>query len=335
MQAFSGVRKGRPYREGEGAGKRGVRCNSPRLRSGTAQRCRGRMNQETVIYMTNIVIGAILAALLTHSWWRRRTEGAMTYWALAAWVMTVADVLFAARPIMPHAVGRLLPTLCVTLGHVVLLLGAEQTARMQPRWRLMGAIVAVHAIGLVGFLFMPELASWRMVMNGVIWCACSLVSAAALRRGSRHFWQSAAAPATAFVVHGAFHGLRVVLAAGFATKGWREAAQVLEIVGDLEVSFFMVALFVGLLVAQLQLRYEELMTARAEVTTLSGLLPICAWCKKVRDDDGYWEQVEEYFSKRSQLRFTHGMCTDCQGQMRATAVKKKETKTEAERAEKT
>ena len=84
-----------------------------------------------------------------------------------------------------------------------------------------------------------------------------------------------------------------------------------DIIGDLEVSFFMVAIFVGLLLAHLQQRNRQLTQALAEVKTLSGLLPICAWCKKVRDDDGYWRQVEDYFRRRSQIRFTHGMCTDC------------------------
>ncbi len=278
------------------------------------------MNQESVIYTTNIVIGTILAGLVTHSWWRRRsTGGAMMYWALAAWVMTAADVLFAVRPQLPHATGRLLPTLCVTIGHAVLLLGAQQTAQEARRARTMAAVVVLHAVGLAGFLFLPQLANWRMVLNGVIWGGCSLASMFALRHGSEHFWRSAVSPAMAFLVHAIFHGLRVVLAILFAAQGWTQAAQALEIVGDLEVSFFMVALFVGLLVAQLQLRYEELMSARAEVTTLSGLLPICAWCKKVRDDDGYWQQLEEYFSKRSQLRFTHGMCTNCQDEMKASA----------------
>jgi len=61
----------------------------------------------------------------------------------------------------------------------------------------------------------------------------------------------------------------------------------------------------------LQQRNQQLSSALAEVETLSGLLPICAWCKKVRDDDGYWRQVDDYFCRRSQIRFTHGMCSDC------------------------
>ena len=56
---------------------------------------------------------------------------------------------------------------------------------------------------------------------------------------------------------------------------------------------------------------QELTTALAEVNTLSGLLPICAQCKKVRDDSGYWNQIESYISKHSSATFSHGMCPDC------------------------
>ncbi len=56
----------------------------------------------------------------------------------------------------------------------------------------------------------------------------------------------------------------------------------------------------------------ELRENLAKVKTLSGLLPICASCKKVRDDSGYWHQIESYISKHSDAEFTHGLCRDCQ-----------------------
>ncbi len=49
-----------------------------------------------------------------------------------------------------------------------------------------------------------------------------------------------------------------------------------------------------------------------EVRTLSGLLPICAWCKKLRDDEGYWKSVEQYIGERTKAEFTHGVCPECQ-----------------------
>lgn len=50
----------------------------------------------------------------------------------------------------------------------------------------------------------------------------------------------------------------------------------------------------------------------ARVRVLSGLLPICAWCKKVRDDAGYWNQIESYIREHSEAEFTHGICPDCE-----------------------
>ena len=56
---------------------------------------------------------------------------------------------------------------------------------------------------------------------------------------------------------------------------------------------------------------RELQGALAKVKALSGLLPICAACKKVRDDQGYWQQIENYISAHSQAEFTHGICPEC------------------------
>jgi PAS domain S-box-containing protein len=55
----------------------------------------------------------------------------------------------------------------------------------------------------------------------------------------------------------------------------------------------------------------ELKEALANVKILSGLLPICSSCKKIRNDDGYWEQIESYIRNRSEADFTHGICPEC------------------------
>jgi sigma-B regulation protein RsbU (phosphoserine phosphatase) len=56
---------------------------------------------------------------------------------------------------------------------------------------------------------------------------------------------------------------------------------------------------------------KELQDALAQVKKLSGLLPICASCKKIRDDEGYWQQIEGYIRTHSEADFTHGICPDC------------------------
>lgn len=59
-------------------------------------------------------------------------------------------------------------------------------------------------------------------------------------------------------------------------------------------------------------RTRELQESLANVKQLRGLLPICAWCMKVRDDGDYWHQVDHYITAHTATRFTHGMCPECE-----------------------
>lgn len=63
--------------------------------------------------------------------------------------------------------------------------------------------------------------------------------------------------------------------------------------------------------AEKEILINDLKKALAEVRTLSGMLPICASCKKIRDDSGYWQQVELYIKDHSGVDFTHSICPDC------------------------
>jgi DNA-binding response OmpR family regulator len=63
--------------------------------------------------------------------------------------------------------------------------------------------------------------------------------------------------------------------------------------------------------AELGARVKELELALANVKLLQGLLPICCYCKKIRNDQNYWQQVDTYVADHSEAQFTHGICPDC------------------------
>ncbi len=71
--------------------------------------------------------------------------------------------------------------------------------------------------------------------------------------------------------------------------------------------------------ALLELRRVSARLANAleQVKTLQELLPICAWCKRIRDDEGYWNQVEAYVHKHTGAEFTHGICPQCRKKLHA------------------
>jgi len=82
------------------------------------------------------------------------------------------------------------------------------------------------------------------------------------------------------------------------------------------VAAITVVLVAGLVFVVVRYRAEArtsraLRDAMQNVQTLRGLLPICAHCKKIRNDDGYWQQVETYIGQHSAARFSHGICPEC------------------------
>ena len=58
-------------------------------------------------------------------------------------------------------------------------------------------------------------------------------------------------------------------------------------------------------------KHEKLVKAMEEIKVLSGLLPICSSCKKIRDDKGYWNQIEAYIQEHSEAKFSHSICKEC------------------------
>lgn len=102
------------------------------------------------------------------------------------------------------------------------------------------------------------------------------------------------------------------LAKGDALKPWRR---------ELFQALAGVTLFIGLMALSAwqlhqawerqRIANETLAEALATVKTLGGMLPICSYCKKIRDDQGYWSQVEAYLHAHSEAEFTHGICPEC------------------------
>jgi CheY-like chemotaxis protein len=76
---------------------------------------------------------------------------------------------------------------------------------------------------------------------------------------------------------------------------------------------------VGRLIIELQDsladKIEEQRLALEQIKTLRGIVPICASCKKIRDDEGYWNQVEVYVMERTEAEFSHGICPECRARL--------------------
>jgi DNA-binding NtrC family response regulator len=124
-----------------------------------------------------------------------------------------------------------------------------------------------------------------------------------------------------------FRGLRavapktpVILLTGMddelmAIQAMREGAQDYLIKGEITASLLLRAASYAIerntLIQERLKLIAELTDAVSRIKVLTGLLPICAGCKKIRNDKGYWEQVETYLKAHADIEFTHGFCPDC------------------------
>jgi len=272
-----------------------------------------RVSQEAVVYAINLIIGAILAGVMSQ-YWRLESGGvSLRWWVVAAWTLTAADLLFTLRAMFPEVVPRPLSTLTVTAGHVVLVLAAQTWVGRKPMTRAAIAVVALHGVALLGYIAMPSLSGWRAVTNGIGWGALSIGAAVTLWSGAPQLRRMMFLPAMVLASQGVFHAVRSLLATRAVVQPGEGLSEFVQLLGDLEVSLFMVALFVGVLVAFLRQGNAELRAALDNVQRLSTMLPLCAWCHKVRDDSGYWTRIEEYLAEHK-VNVTHALCESCAAQ---------------------
>jgi ligand-binding sensor domain-containing protein len=106
--------------------------------------------------------------------------------------------------------------------------------------------------------------------------------------------------------------LEVLVAPYFYQTAWFAALGLVAVAG---LVTFAVRWRLGLARRREEELQKRVTRALADVHTLRGLLPICAWCKKVRDDSGYWEQIEIYVRDHSAATFSHSICPECMGKV--------------------
>ena len=132
----------------------------------------------------------------------------------------------------------------------------------------------------------------------------------ALRQGSPVFFQAKLEPA---LERGVLHSLAV----SSRVLGMFVGILHGELAPSQEIHFSLLSMLLGACADALATLHKTSQLTD-QIKTLSGLLPVCAWCRKVRDDQGYWEQIESYVTAHSEASFTHSICPDCQCKFMAT-----------------
>lgn len=243
----------------------------------------------------------------------RKTYPGFGHWTLATLSACLGMFFIALRGHIPLLLsmvgGNLLLVVQVMLIFRGLAIFAGRRPSPWPDMALMALFLAVYVV----FTYVHDSTKWRIILfslyYGYYYLRCLLL---ALRQvpallGSRN-WLIIISLAVMI----AFYALRVV-----AVFLWDwGVVEILEsspmnLATNMATSCLGVLTLAGLIFLNVQRLEVEFQSAQREVGVLSGLLPICANCKRIRDDGGYWHQVEQYVKAHSQAEFTHGICPEC------------------------
>lgn len=196
-------------------------------------------------------------------------------------------------------------------------------------------IVAMHYIGMAAMRLPAEMRwnPWLIAASVVVALG---VSAVALSLAFRHGhagsdeWTRGKV-GSALVMGAAISGMHYT---GMAAAGFMPSTAAVDISNTMSDTvlaaaaigagtLFVLVTAIGSSIADRRITAQalKLQTALAEVKTLRGMLPICANCKRIRTDEGSWEQIELYVRQHTEAEFTHGMCPDCAREWEAAALR--------------
>jgi hypothetical protein len=270
------------------------------------------MNQESIYFLVATSTALMLALQLSGFWWKQRSKQAIGYWVLAIWILALSDCLFLLSNQIQSDAIRLISRSMITAAYGTLYLGAQRSAGRKPNLSLMLGIVAAYALALA-FVFKGN--AWpmeRAMTSRLVWGVFCLMAALSLRKTNKRFYGSIGAPSTILLLQAGYLIARGLLF-GLLPDAKEATFQALLTYADyVNTVLFDVALFVSLLITLVNVSNDEVLKSHEEVQALSKLLPVCAWCRKVRDDDGYWHEITSYFSRKKGMRVTHGICQACE-----------------------
>ncbi len=278
------------------------------------------------LFFTAALFSVFEAGALVYVWLTRRTYPGFSQWTQALVAGGGGTVLIFLRGVLPDVLTYDLSSLLLLLSAVLMLAGSARffaaPRNLARRWWLMGACW----LGLVYFRAGEPNYAIRVVLASLALGVLYLDHAALLfGRPQPGLRRTCRVWAVLFACYGAFLLVRAALYMVAPPPGDFFASlplQVLTILVPQMAVLGAVILAIVLNAQRLEMELqeakaraerslEELKTAQAEVKTLSGLLPICAGCKKIRDDQGYWNQIETYIARHSDATFTHGLCPEC------------------------
>lgn len=278
------------------------------------------LSLKTMIFVASI--SAFSMALFFGLVTTRDRSRHMFFWTTAFSCKAMAFFLVYQGGHFPKWVSSVFATMLVLVSLHLFQVGIQALHNRSVHWNTFYIFDLIALIMLISsrVLFAPKI--FLIVLSLLIAFGNSFVIFVLLRKIPAGMKQVQMLAASIFGIGILLLSIRVVWMASssdaiFTSSSFTKALFAKEILGNMLLGMALLAMVYWRIHLDQITLIEELEYALSQVQTLQGLLPVCAWCKKIRDDKGNWQQMEEYVSLRTHAEFSHGICPECRSKLKS------------------
>ena len=259
------------------------------------------------------MLGLVLLVCMIYVSQTRKTYPGFHYWTASAVLYFMGNSLLGLRGILPDFFSIVLANALVTATFWIIPYGlALFVQRRHPVWPYLLPVLVVAA-WVSYFTYVSPDIRLRIMFLSVMFTVATLYSIVLFKRYVPPFLNGSSLLLTVTFSGGALWSTGRLLytyffewdLTSFLSSSLMQSASIVIYCGLFTFVCF------GLCVLNFQRLEHDLLEAKDEVKVLKGILPICSSCKKIRDDQGYWSQVESYIREHSDATFSHSICPDC------------------------
>lgn len=283
------------------------------------------LDMRTLIFVSGFT-SLVLFFCMLYIWEHQQTYPGFLRWTFASLLNAAGMILISQRNFITDFLSIVVADVLLLAAMMLITSGLSLFVMRNPRNGPYTATMVLFLAFILCFTYWWPSYPLRVIVYSLIQASLCLVAAYIIfrhlpavvpGRNMTYFWF--------FILCSVFPILR----AASTFTGPQEPAEVLSvsflnqvvILVGLEVY---VIVDIGLIILNAQRINHELKTARDEIKTLTGFIPICASCKKIRDDEGSWNQLEAYLSQHTDVSFSHSLCPDCAQKLYPEFYKKAE-----------
>jgi hypothetical protein len=270
------------------------------------------LDMRTLVYSAGIV-SLMLTLCMFYVLYARKTYAGFFQWTISVLLTFLGFMLLSLRGIFPDFLTIVVANSLLVASTLLIIAGIEAFIGLSRKMWQYSVPLVFLIITFVYFTYFSASLSARVaiisVTRALLFTYCAFLIhkyIPPLLNGRNRLL------IITFGVVAAWFLIRAVLTI-YSGYG-KQDLMLLTVINQLSFIFIVggnIGIITGLIILNSQRIEHELSTVISEIRQLKGILPICASCKKIRDDKGYWNQIESYIRDHSEAEFSHGICPDC------------------------